>query len=494
MLIAYCFDTERGLNMKKTDNIFYSLGNLGKEISFGMINVYAMLFMTTFVGLNGVVVGFAFCAVRLISAIFDPFMATIVNNTKSKLGKYRPWLIIGSIFNAVTLLLLFVSFAQNPNFSTGVNYVYYLSMYLIWNISYTIVDVPFMSMLPSLADTTKEREAISSLSKLIGGFGGLIIGSGGQVLISTTFGAKDPKSYLLVAGVGGVIFVTMMILSVVTLKERYDLPFQEISFKDIKKMYQTNDQVQAFAGSYLFFNIAANTAILQLVYLFIYDKNLDFNYFIVFNVVASTGQGIAMIFYSMITKKIPREKIFGLTYLFAGIGMISIYAISFVFPYINSAIANVILMSLCGSFLMIAMGMNQITSTVMIADVVDYGEYKTGIRSDSIMISVQTLLLKVSAAIAVLIIGIGVAVAQLPQIDLMTNEFTGEVTNKMLVILRTFMFIVPLPLIPIGYIYYKKKYKLYGQFYLDVKAEIDSKRSSKLASFSKEETKVDNID
>ena len=64
----------------------------------------------------------------------------------------------------------------------------------------------------------------------------------------------------------------------------------------------------------------------------------------------------------------------------------------------------------------------------------------------------------------------------------------------MLVILRTFMFIVPLPLIPIGYIYYKKKYKLYGQFYLDVKAEIDSKRSSKLASFSKEETKVDNID
>ena len=348
------------------------------------------------------------------------------------LGKYRPWLIIGSIFNAVTLLLLFVSFAQNPNFSTGVNYVYYLSMYLIWNISYTIVDVPFMSMLPSLADTTKEREAISSLSKLIGGFGGLIIGSGGQVLISTTFGAKDPKSYLLVAGVGGVIFVTMMILSVVTLKERYDLPFQEISFKDIKKMYQTNDQVQAFAGSYLFFNIAANTAILQLVYLFIYDKNLDFNYFIVFNVVASTGQGIAMIFYSMITKKIPREKIFGLTYLFAGIGMISIYAISFVFPYINSAIANVILMSLCGSFLMIAMGMNQITSTVMIADVVDYGEYKTGIRSDSIMISVQTLLLKVSAAIAVLIIGIGVAVAQLPQIDLMTNEFSGEVTNKCL--------------------------------------------------------------
>ena len=138
--------------------------------------------------------------------------------------------------------------------------------------------------------------------------------------------------------------------------------------------------------------------------------------------------------------------------------MISIYAISFVFPYINSAIANVILMSLCGSFLMIAMGMNQITSTVMIADVVDYGEYKTGIRSDSIMISVQTLLLKVSAAIAVLIIGIGVAVAQLPQIDLMTNEFSGEVTNKMLVILRTFMFIVPLPLIPIGYIYYKNNY------------------------------------
>lgn len=72
------------------EKIFYSLGTLGKESSFAMINVYAMLYLTTFMGLNGIVVGFAFCFIRILSAVFDPFMAVIINNTKSKLGKYKP--------------------------------------------------------------------------------------------------------------------------------------------------------------------------------------------------------------------------------------------------------------------------------------------------------------------------------------------------------------------------------------------------------------------
>ncbi|HIU99644.1 MAG TPA: MFS transporter [Candidatus Stercoripulliclostridium merdipullorum] len=147
-------DKAKGQGLKASEKFIYSFGTLGKEVSYGMINTYAMLFLTVFMGLNGIIVGFAFCAVRLLSAVADPVMATIVNNTKSPLGKYRPWLIVGALLNTAALVVMFLPF---PEFSTGAKYAYYLAAYLVWGVTYTVVDVPLMSMIPSIADTTNER-------------------------------------------------------------------------------------------------------------------------------------------------------------------------------------------------------------------------------------------------------------------------------------------------------------------------------------------------
>ena len=456
------------------EKLSYSIGTLGKEISFGMINVYSMLYLTSFMGLNGIVVGFAFCIVRLLAAFFDPLMATIVNNTKSPLGKFRPWLLVGAIINSIILILMFLPL---PN-GTGmpVKYVFYLAMYFLWAISYAVIDVPIMAMVPSIADTPHERESVSSLSRLIGGFGGFIIGSGGAVLMQNTFGNTDYRSYLLVAAVGAVVLIITLLLPIITLKERYVLPCQTVKFRDMFKMLKDNDQMRSFAWSFLLFTLGE---ILQYSNQpsFIYDSaNLgNFNNYalLIFWPVLFRA---AMMFYTWITKKISRDKVYKLTYIFAGIGMAFIFAIYFAFPGIGIPIANVILLSIAGSSLMLANGMNQITSMVMITDVVDYGEYKTGNRSDSLVISLQTLILKASAAFAMLILGIGVAVSDLPTIDLMTNTFSGEVTDKALFILRSFMFLLPLPLMPIGLIIYSRTYKLHGKYYAEIKNAIQERR------------------
>ena len=151
---------------------------------------------------------------------------------------------------------------------------------------------------------------------------------------------------------------------------------------------------------------------------------------------------------------------------------------------------NVIAVALAGAFLMTSNGLNQIGSTVMIADVVDYGEWKTGQRSDSVIFSVQTLLTKFAGAIAMLIIGIGIKVARLPSIvqeyDEATKSFTYQfiyanhetISTGALDILRVFMFLVPIPLILIGYLVYHKKYWLYGERYDKIKQEIDERRKN----------------
>lgn len=470
------------------DRIFYSTATLGKEISNGMINTYFMLFLTCFMGLNGIIVGFAMCAVRLATVAFDPIMATIVNNTKSKLGKYRPWLLIGSILNTAVLVLTFLPLGADVHI--GWKYVFYLFMYALWSISYTVIDVPMMSMVPSIADSTSERESISSLSRLVGGFGGFIIGSGGSVVIGLLSGGQtNPNNYMIVAIIGAAILVLSIVLMVAITKERYDLPCEQIKLKEVFSMFAKNDQARAFSISNLLFTVGANVAILQLVYLFIYQPNLDFGKtYIVFNVVACTGQGLAMIFYSLITKKLSRQKVYGLTYVFAMIGFVMMFAMFFVVDVYANIWVNVILIALSGSLLMIASGMNQISSMVMITDIVDYGEYRLGVRSDSAVMTLQTILTKASAAIATLILGIAVAVSGVPSINLMNNNFNGEVTTNMLIILRVFMFLLPLPLMPIGLIIYKKKYRLNGDFYNEVKATIERRRKEKEGLVEGEDT------
>lgn len=464
------------------DRVFYSTATLGKEISNGMINTYFLLFLTCFMGLNGVIVGFAMCAVRLATIAFDPVMATVVNNTRSKLGKYRPWMLIGALVNTVILVLTFFPLKA----PVAWRYVFYLVMYALWSLSYTIVDVPMMSIVPSLANTTAERESISSLSKLIGGFGGFIIGSGGSVLIGLLSGGQNnPNNYMVVAITGAALLIVSVLLMVCFTKERYDLPCENIKLKEVFSIIKGNDQARTFSVCNLLFTVGANVAILQLVYLFIYQPYLDFGKtYIIFNVVACTGQGLAMIFYSLITKKLSSQKVFGLTYIFAAVGFVMMFAMFFVVDVLNNIWVNVILIAIAGSLLMIANGMNQISSMVLLTDIVDYGEYKQGVRSDSALMSLMTILTKAAAAISMLILGIAVAVSKVPAINLMTNTFDGEVTGNMLLILRVFMFLVPIPLMPIGYIIYRKRYRLSGDFLTTIRTEISLRRAKNSSDVS----------
>lgn len=208
-----------------------------------------------------------------------------------------------------------------------------------------------------------------------------------------------------------------------------------------------------------------------------------------------------MFFYNLITKKIPREKIYGANYFMAMIGMAALFLVFFIlkpeYGSIGNSAArwiNVVIVAIAGAFLMTSNGLNQIGSTVMIADVVDYGEYLNGKRGDSIIFSVQTLLTKFAGAIAMLLLGIGIEVANLPQIlsqwnpslndgaggyEQIADVANGGVLNaNSLTILRVFMFLIPIPICLIGYIVYKKKYNLYGARYDEIKAEIERRRAA----------------
>lgn len=485
------------------ENITYSLGSLGREVSNNCINVFFLAYLNIYMGLDALVLTFAFVVAKIWDTVNDPLLATLVNNTKpsKRWGKFRPWIAIGALLNAVSLVAMFIPLNTDTT-AVGVRYFYYIFMYIIWGMTFTVVDVPFWSMIPTIANSTDERNKLSSLAKLVGGFGGFVASTIGtslcMPLIAPKYGVKT--AYLALGIIVAVLMFCFIMVTVLCNKERYKIPSEDVGIKEIFKFFKSNDQLRSYAVSYVLFCSATTISLFQILYIFIYYGNdsigiLDPNVgYTVFTVVACTGQGIAMFFYNLITKKIPREKIYGANYFMAMIGMAALFLVFFVlkpdYGFGNSGARwlNVVIVAIAGAFLMTSNGLNQIGSTVMIADVVDYGEYLNGKRGDSIIFSVQTLLTKFAGAIAMLLLGIGIKVAKLPQIISQWNDTTGTyeqiadtttgvLSLDALTILRVFMFLIPIPICALGYIVYKKKYNLYGARYDEIKAEIERRRA-----------------
>ena len=490
------------------ENITYSLGSLGRELSNNCINVFFLAYLNIYMGLNALVLTFAFVAAKVWDTINDPLLATLVNNTKpsKRWGKFRPWIAVGALLNAVSLVAMFIPL-NTESTAEGVRYFYYIFMYIIWGMTFTVVDVPFWSMIPTIANSTEERNKLSSLAKLVGGFGGFVASTIGtslcMPLIAPKYGVKT--AYLAMGIIVAVLMFCFIMVTVLCNKERYKIPSEDVGIKEIFNFFKSNDQLRSYAVSYVLFCSATTIALFQILYIFIYYGNdamgiLDPNVgYTVFTIVACTGQGIAMFFYNLITKKIPREKIYGANYFMAMIGMAALFLVFFIlksdygFGNTGARWLHVVIVAIAGAVLMTSNGLNQIGSTVMIADVVDYGEYLNGKRGDSIIFSVQTLLTKFAGAIAMLLLGIGIEIADLPQIISRWNAAAndgagvyeqiadtvngGTLTANSLTILRVFMFLIPIPICAIGYIVYKKKYNLYGARYDEIKAEIERRRA-----------------
>lgn len=486
--------------------VAYSFGSLGREVGNSCVNSFFLVYLCIYMKLNPLYMTIAFVLAKIWDAVNDPMLATLVNNCKkSRFGRYRPWIFIGAVANAVTLVLMF--YPINTEVEV-LKYVYYISMYVLWGMSFTVLDVPFWSMLPTVANTTDERNKVSSFVKLVGGFGGFTMNSIGTSLVLPMFASKGmEKAYLILGIAASAMLVLFVTFTVIGNKEKYEIPHNKVGIGTIFEMLKTNDQLRTYAWTFICYTTGNAIGTSQMLYLYVYCYENGANLlnsaysYTLFWVIACTGQGIAMIFYSWLTRIIPREKMIGAAYLLQIISMVFLFAVFFILkPGEGYHLINSVLVGLSGACLMLANGIYQIGTTVMIADIVDYGEWKTGKRGDSVVFSVQTLLSKFSGAVAMLFLGIGIAVAGLPNIqeyfdpelqhivqqfvDVNGNivDATAMINGNSLLILRVFMFLVPIPLCLVGYIIYKKKYWLHGEKYDRIKAEIDSRRLKNCAA------------
>ena len=180
-------------------------------------------------GVNAIAMGIILMAARVFDAFNDPIMGVIVAKTKTKYGRFRTWIFIGTLLNAVFLILLFAA----PPALDGPGLVAYAAvMYIMWGITYTMMDIPFWSMIPAFTREGKERESVSSLARSFAGVGSALITVLTVKLVELLGGGEERKGFAFLAIIVAILFFVFIFIMCKCVKEKSNVDIETPSVSD----------------------------------------------------------------------------------------------------------------------------------------------------------------------------------------------------------------------------------------------------------------------
>ena len=445
----------------------YGIGAYGKDLACGIVYTFLMIYFTDVVGINPAFVGTLFLMARLWDAINDPIMGMIVDNTRSRFGKFRPWIFIGTILNSVVLFLLF----RKPDLEGTSLYLYYSVMYILWGMTYTIMDIPYWSMIPTLATTKEDREKISVVPRIFASLGGLTVTTFGIALVNKLGNGNQIKGFEYFALGIVIIFIISTIVTCINVKEKTQVQVnnEKVNIKQAFNILKQNDQLLVFIGIVLAYNLAMQLAGGAAIYYFKYvaGKEILFSLYSFFKVAEIGG----LMLFPVVTRKIGRQQVFRVATILPMFGLITLFISGLIAPQ------SILFISVSAVLLNLGSGFLLGSTTVMLADIVDYGEYKLGSRNESIIFSAQTLLVKLASALSGWLIGVGLS---------LIGYVAGAAVQSNITIIgiRVIMTIIPSIVALVMYIIYKSKYKINGSFHDEILQVIGSRKKVKVLNIN----------
>lgn len=455
------------MNLSFKTKYSFGVGALGKDLVYAIVSSYLMIYLTDLVGISPLFVGNLFLVARVWDAFNDPMMGMIVDNTRSKYGKFRPWILLGTLVNAVVLIFLF----KKPNLTGTSLYAYFSVMYILWGMTYTLMDIPYWSMLPSLSKTKEERDQMSVIPRIFASSAGLIIGAFGLAMVNKLGSGDQTIGYGKLAIIISVIFVISSIITVVNVKDSScnmassGQSAEKTTLKQAFKVIKENDQLLVYIGVVLSYNLVAQLAGGMAIYYFKYVTGNE-NMYSVFTAFASLAEISALILFPIISKKMSKRNVFRMACYLPAVGLIMLLLVGIFMP------TNATLIATSGIIMKMGTGFILGATTVMLADVIDYNEVKFGTRNESIIASFQTLLVKGASAVSAWLIGVGLTIVGYKANVVQT---AGTIFG-----MRVLMIGIPSVISIIAFIIYKKGYKIEGQFQDEIINKLEEKRNAEI--------------
>ena len=454
--------------MKQTNftKFSFGLGARGKDLCYAMISYFLMIYFTDTVGMAPLFVGNLFLVARIWDAFNDPMMGFVVDNTRSKWGKFRPWILLGAVLNSIVMIFMFRKPAGMTGFSM---YAYFSVMYILWGMTYTVIDIPYWSMLPSLSSTKEERDSMSVIPRIFASLAWLLMGAFAIKMVSMLGNGDDAKGYSMLAVGIAVIFVVTSIITVVFVKDRScfgetgDKKAERTTVKDALHVIMANDQLKVFIGVVLCYNLVVQLAGGVAIYYFTYvagDKDL----YPIFTTAAQFAEIGALFLFPVLSKRLSKKQVFAIASFSPAIGLVGLVVSGFFAPQ------NVVIIAVCGVLYKLGSGLTLGATTVMLADVIDYGQVKLGSRNESIIASFQTLLVKTASAVSAWLIGVGLTI-----VGYVANTEQSAAT---IMGMRVLMGVIPAVITVLAFVIYVKGYKLDGAFLEEILNKVNKSKKT----------------
>lgn len=416
-------ESKKYLTLK--ERICFTVGAFGRSGIYTLMSMFTLVFfqngagLTLSQGTTIILIG------RIFDAVNDPVMGMIVDRTKSKWGKMRPYLLFSPVPIAICTILLFTApFEHGSNAA----FVWALITYILWGVAFTVQDVPFWGLSSVITPLESERTSFISTARLGSTFGGILPALLVPILYQSNMGYS--KGFFLSAVIFALLGCGLSILIFFVSKERVPKTDHTPSFKETFVVLGKDKLLiivifAAILGSTM---VTANQCADYIGNYLIIQNNTDFSQIFdaAGNILPNVDAKAAYDFW------IPRGTIVTTLTVAIGVGMVPAMA---VFPilrkklslkqiYIGSAVFGLIVHTLCYVvfqsnitniniyilwvflFLMgLPLGIYNVITYALIADSVDYLEWKTGERHEGVCFSFQTFLSKVNAAVATFIFG-----------------------------------------------------------------------------------------
>ena len=379
-------------DVQSKEVLAYSVAGLGQNIICQLVTTFFMLYMTDVAGVSATWLAWMFLAARLFDALNDPVMGSIVEMTRTRQGKMRPYLKYSPIPIAILTVLLFVNL---PVGETG-KFAFGTVIYLLWGIAYTSVDVPYWGLASSMTSDTEKRNTILTVARLF-----CTIGSGAvsvfiPIIIGDNTIATQRILYPIVALVCVLIAVPTFWVGYKGTKERFYDAETDGKFTLIKNLKLLGKNKPA-----LLIILVGVLGSLRTIYMTtaVYYAKYNLQNFelagVIFLLVVPGGLA-ATLLTPVLSKRFGKKTIFIWSHIIGGAFLIALYLIGLPSngTSLGAQIAFYIIIILAG----VPSGFSNIMTYSMIADSIDYLEDKTGERAEAFCFSLQTFISKIGMA------------------------------------------------------------------------------------------------
>ena len=380
--------------LKPRDYWLFSLARFASSAVTGLVQGYLLYFYTSCVGINAGAVGLMFLITKIFDGLNDPIMGAIVDKTRTRWGKMRPYLFFGAIpWGIITIAMFLPQVYAGMNMSGKIIYMYVT--YIAYGLLGTIIGVPLDGIPAVASPNTDERAKIISISRILGS-----IGEQSALVLLTAFllftHDDYSSSYMWMGIVIGLLGPVFMLLGAMTIKERLEPTKETPSVWEGFKYLFKNKQFMLLILSNLltFFRNLVSAMILYVVSYVIGKGSLQ----IVFSIPGAVASMLGMMIAPKMRKMMDSKKLFIVATIWHSVALAVIFFIALAVGVDNLRETwGWVLLAGLMFIAMIPVGILNVIPHLMATDTLDYWEDKTGDRCEGITFSLMSLRSKISS-------------------------------------------------------------------------------------------------